>query len=65
MRMRFCQFGLEHDRANALPSGSRLQVATTCTRIPTDLWRCTCNIAGTPAQPTEHVLHSRETCTTD
>eukprot|EP00959_Pyramimonas_sp_CCMP1952_P359667 7530990-Pyramimonas_sp.AAC.1 len=56
MRMRFCHFGFKYDRANRLPSGSYLQVATTCTRIPTNLWRCTCKTAGKPAQPTEHVL---------
>eukprot|EP00959_Pyramimonas_sp_CCMP1952_P461760 9482140-Pyramimonas_sp.AAC.1 len=39
-----------------LPSGSYLQVATTCTRIPTNLLRCTCNAAGKPAQPTEQIL---------
>eukprot|EP00959_Pyramimonas_sp_CCMP1952_P014656 310525-Pyramimonas_sp.AAC.2 len=49
MRMRFCRFGLEHDRANTLPSGSHLQVATTRARIPTSLWRCACNITGEPA----------------
>eukprot|EP00959_Pyramimonas_sp_CCMP1952_P156339 3269521-Pyramimonas_sp.AAC.1 len=54
--MRFCNFGLEHDRANTLPSGSYLQVATTCARIPTNLWRCACNIAGEPAEPAEHIL---------
>eukprot|EP00959_Pyramimonas_sp_CCMP1952_P072134 1506652-Pyramimonas_sp.AAC.1 len=31
-------------------------VATTCARIPTHLWRCTCKTAGGPARPTEHVL---------
>eukprot|EP00959_Pyramimonas_sp_CCMP1952_P279787 5849755-Pyramimonas_sp.AAC.1 len=56
MRMRFCHFGLKYDRANSLPSRSYLQVATTCTRIPTNLWRCACNIAGKPAQPTEQIL---------
>eukprot|EP00959_Pyramimonas_sp_CCMP1952_P439609 9203165-Pyramimonas_sp.AAC.1 len=40
MRMRFCHFGLKCDRANALPSGSYLQVATT--------WGL--------AEPTEHIL---------
>eukprot|EP00959_Pyramimonas_sp_CCMP1952_P395080 8277749-Pyramimonas_sp.AAC.1 len=56
MRLRFCYFGLKYDRTITLPSGSYLQVATTCARIPTNLWRCTCNVAGKPAQPTEHVL---------
>eukprot|EP00959_Pyramimonas_sp_CCMP1952_P097455 2037145-Pyramimonas_sp.AAC.1 len=56
IRMRFCHFGLKYDRSNALPSGSYLQVAGTCARIPTDLWRCTCKTAGEPAQPTKHVL---------
>eukprot|EP00959_Pyramimonas_sp_CCMP1952_P034672 726617-Pyramimonas_sp.AAC.1 len=56
MRMRFCHFGLKHARSNTSPSGSHLQVATTCTRMPTNLWRCTCKTAGKPAQPTEHVL---------
>eukprot|EP00959_Pyramimonas_sp_CCMP1952_P022204 466883-Pyramimonas_sp.AAC.1 len=56
VRVRFCHFGLRYGRANLLPSGSYLQVATTCARIPTNLWRCTCNIAGKPAQPTEHIL---------
>eukprot|EP00959_Pyramimonas_sp_CCMP1952_P324148 6784159-Pyramimonas_sp.AAC.1 len=59
MRVRFCHFGLKHDRANMLPSGSHLQVATTCARIPTNLWRCTRNIAGKPAQPTENILDWR------
>eukprot|EP00959_Pyramimonas_sp_CCMP1952_P114840 2400834-Pyramimonas_sp.AAC.1 len=54
MRMRFCHFGLKYDRSSTLPSGSYLQVAATCTRIPTNLWRCTCKTAGTPVQPTEH-----------
>eukprot|EP00959_Pyramimonas_sp_CCMP1952_P225437 4714588-Pyramimonas_sp.AAC.1 len=52
----FCHFGLKYDRDNMLPSGSNLQAATTYTRIPTDLWRCTCSIAGKLAQPTEHIL---------
>eukprot|EP00959_Pyramimonas_sp_CCMP1952_P464029 9485927-Pyramimonas_sp.AAC.1 len=56
MRMRFCHFCLKCDRANMLPRGSYLQVATTCTRIPTNLWRFACNIAGEPAEPTEHFL---------
>eukprot|EP00959_Pyramimonas_sp_CCMP1952_P256217 5351438-Pyramimonas_sp.AAC.1 len=56
MRMRFCHIGLKYDRANKLPSGSYLQVATTCARIPTNLWRCICNRAGKPADPTEHIL---------
>eukprot|EP00959_Pyramimonas_sp_CCMP1952_P024006 503253-Pyramimonas_sp.AAC.1 len=56
MRMRLCHFGLKCDRSNTLPSGSYLQVAITCTRIPTNLWRCTCKAAGEPAQPSEHVL---------
>eukprot|EP00959_Pyramimonas_sp_CCMP1952_P211850 4433413-Pyramimonas_sp.AAC.1 len=38
MRTRFCHFGRKYDRANTLPSGSYLQVATACTRIPTNLW---------------------------
>eukprot|EP00959_Pyramimonas_sp_CCMP1952_P009616 200595-Pyramimonas_sp.AAC.1 len=49
MRMRFRHFGFKHGRANTLPSGSYLQVATTCARIPTNLLRCACNIAGGPA----------------
>eukprot|EP00959_Pyramimonas_sp_CCMP1952_P179157 3745216-Pyramimonas_sp.AAC.1 len=56
-RQRFCHFGLKCDRANMLPSGSDLQVATTCARIPTNLWRCACSMAGEPAQPTEQILH--------
>eukprot|EP00959_Pyramimonas_sp_CCMP1952_P428186 8967947-Pyramimonas_sp.AAC.1 len=56
MRVRFCHFGLKHDRASKLPSGSYLQVAITCARIPTNLWRCACNMAGAPAEPTEHIL---------
>eukprot|EP00959_Pyramimonas_sp_CCMP1952_P098693 2063080-Pyramimonas_sp.AAC.1 len=56
MRMRFCHFGLKHDRANALPRRSYLQVATTRARIPTNPWRCACNIAGEPAEPTAHIL---------
>eukprot|EP00959_Pyramimonas_sp_CCMP1952_P103431 2163120-Pyramimonas_sp.AAC.1 len=56
MRVRFCHFGLKYDRANALPSGSYQHVATTCARIRTNLWRCACNIAGKPAEPTEHIL---------
>eukprot|EP00959_Pyramimonas_sp_CCMP1952_P393058 8235825-Pyramimonas_sp.AAC.1 len=59
MRVRFCHFGLKRGRSNALPSGSYLQVATTCARIPTNLWRCKCKIAGTPAQFTAHVLDWR------
>eukprot|EP00959_Pyramimonas_sp_CCMP1952_P227897 4765272-Pyramimonas_sp.AAC.1 len=62
MRMRFCHFGLKYDRADALPSGSRLQATTTCARIPTNQMRCTCNTAGTHAQPTEHVLGRRGQC---
>eukprot|EP00959_Pyramimonas_sp_CCMP1952_P352290 7381166-Pyramimonas_sp.AAC.1 len=54
--MRFCHFGLKHDRANKLPSGTYLHVATTCTRIPTNSWRCACNIAGELAEPTGHIL---------
>eukprot|EP00959_Pyramimonas_sp_CCMP1952_P427823 8959853-Pyramimonas_sp.AAC.1 len=53
--MRFCHVGLKYDRANTLPSGSDLQVATTCVRIPANLWRCACNIAGEPAEPTGHL----------
>eukprot|EP00959_Pyramimonas_sp_CCMP1952_P404262 8471054-Pyramimonas_sp.AAC.1 len=56
MRMRFCHSGFKYDRFTTLPSGSDLQVATTCRRIPTNLWRCTCKAAGEPAQPTDHVL---------
>eukprot|EP00959_Pyramimonas_sp_CCMP1952_P170633 3565813-Pyramimonas_sp.AAC.1 len=56
MRMRFCHFGFKHGRANTLPSGSHLQVATTCTRIPTNLWRCAYNITGKPAEPAEQIL---------
>eukprot|EP00959_Pyramimonas_sp_CCMP1952_P360106 7540219-Pyramimonas_sp.AAC.1 len=48
MRMHFCHFGLKYDRINTLPSGSYLQVAATCTRIPTNLWRSSCNAAGEP-----------------
>eukprot|EP00959_Pyramimonas_sp_CCMP1952_P362235 7586443-Pyramimonas_sp.AAC.1 len=54
MRMRFCHFGPKYDRANRMPSGSYLQVATTCARIPTSPWRYACNTAGAPAEPTEH-----------
>eukprot|EP00959_Pyramimonas_sp_CCMP1952_P243791 5096071-Pyramimonas_sp.AAC.1 len=39
-----------------LPSGSYLQVATTCARIPTYSWRCTRQTAGAPAQLDEHEL---------
>eukprot|EP00959_Pyramimonas_sp_CCMP1952_P131323 2745879-Pyramimonas_sp.AAC.1 len=56
MRMRCCHFGLKHDRLSKLPSGSFLQVATACTRIPTNLWRFTCATAGKPAQLTQHEL---------
>eukprot|EP00959_Pyramimonas_sp_CCMP1952_P313665 6565621-Pyramimonas_sp.AAC.1 len=56
MRVRFCQPGLKDDLSNTLPSGSYLQVATTCTRPPTNLRRRACKTAGGPAQPTEHVL---------
>eukprot|EP00959_Pyramimonas_sp_CCMP1952_P412874 8651752-Pyramimonas_sp.AAC.1 len=56
MRMRFCHFGLKCDCTNTLPSGSYLQVATTCARIPTNLRRCACNITGKPAEPTEQIL---------
>eukprot|EP00959_Pyramimonas_sp_CCMP1952_P281378 5881653-Pyramimonas_sp.AAC.1 len=56
MRMRCGQSGLEYDRANKLPGGSYLHVATTYTRIPTNLWRCTCQAAGAPAQLAEHEL---------
>eukprot|EP00959_Pyramimonas_sp_CCMP1952_P327731 6861299-Pyramimonas_sp.AAC.1 len=56
MRMRFCHFGFKCDRSNTLPSGSYLQVAATCARIPTNLWRCTCKTAEKPARPTEHAL---------
>eukprot|EP00959_Pyramimonas_sp_CCMP1952_P307328 6432708-Pyramimonas_sp.AAC.1 len=31
-------------------------MAATCTRIPTNLWRCTCKTAGKPAGLTEHAL---------
>eukprot|EP00959_Pyramimonas_sp_CCMP1952_P229376 4796054-Pyramimonas_sp.AAC.1 len=55
MRMRFCHFGLKYGRANKLPNGC-LQVATTCKRTPTNLWRCTCNRSGAPADPTGHIL---------
>eukprot|EP00959_Pyramimonas_sp_CCMP1952_P071796 1499679-Pyramimonas_sp.AAC.1 len=56
MRMRFSLFGLKYKRSNTLPSGSYLQVAATCARIPINLLRCTCKTAREPAQPTEHVL---------
>eukprot|EP00959_Pyramimonas_sp_CCMP1952_P425209 8906699-Pyramimonas_sp.AAC.1 len=56
MRMRFCHFGPKCVRSSKLPSGSYLQVATTFTRIPTNMWRCTCQTAGKPAQFTEHEL---------
>eukprot|EP00959_Pyramimonas_sp_CCMP1952_P139890 2927554-Pyramimonas_sp.AAC.1 len=56
MRMRCCHFGLKCDRSRKLPGGSYLQVETTCTRIPTNLWRCTCQAAGKPAQLTEQEL---------
>eukprot|EP00959_Pyramimonas_sp_CCMP1952_P364543 7633933-Pyramimonas_sp.AAC.1 len=39
-----------------MPSGSYLQVATTYTRIPTDLWRCTCQAVGKSAQLAEREL---------
>eukprot|EP00959_Pyramimonas_sp_CCMP1952_P270235 5648721-Pyramimonas_sp.AAC.1 len=55
MRMRFCHFGFKCDRANKLPSGSHLQVATMRARIPAHLRRGACNIAGEPAEPTEHI----------
>eukprot|EP00959_Pyramimonas_sp_CCMP1952_P393066 8235975-Pyramimonas_sp.AAC.1 len=41
---------------NKLPSGTYLQVPTTCKRISTNLWRCACNRAGQPADPAEHIL---------
>eukprot|EP00959_Pyramimonas_sp_CCMP1952_P175297 3663363-Pyramimonas_sp.AAC.1 len=56
MRMRFCHSGLKYDCSNTLPSGSYLQVAITCARILTNMWRCTFTTAGKPARPTEHVL---------
>eukprot|EP00959_Pyramimonas_sp_CCMP1952_P090911 1903161-Pyramimonas_sp.AAC.1 len=49
MRMRFCHPGLKYDRTNTLSLGSYLQVATACARVPTNLWRCACNIAGKQA----------------
>eukprot|EP00959_Pyramimonas_sp_CCMP1952_P304139 6365511-Pyramimonas_sp.AAC.1 len=60
MRMRFCHF--KHDCANTLPSGSDLQVATTRARIPINLWRRARNIAGKPAEPTEHILDWHGQC---
>eukprot|EP00959_Pyramimonas_sp_CCMP1952_P024056 504707-Pyramimonas_sp.AAC.1 len=56
VRMRFCHFGLKCDRANKLPGGSYLQVATTCEPNSTNLWRCACNRAGKPADLTGHIL---------
>eukprot|EP00959_Pyramimonas_sp_CCMP1952_P000436 8295-Pyramimonas_sp.AAC.1 len=54
MRGRRCHFGLKFDRSSRLPSGSYLQVAITYARIPTNLWKCTCQTAGKPAQRAEH-----------
>eukprot|EP00959_Pyramimonas_sp_CCMP1952_P222901 4659995-Pyramimonas_sp.AAC.1 len=59
MRMRCCHFGLKYDRLSKLSSRSCLKVATTCTRIPTNLWRCTCQTSGTRAQLTDHELDRR------
>eukprot|EP00959_Pyramimonas_sp_CCMP1952_P078874 1648913-Pyramimonas_sp.AAC.1 len=56
MRVRCCHFGLKCAASSKLPSGSHLQVGTTCTRIPTKLGRCTCQTAGEPAQLTEPEL---------
>eukprot|EP00959_Pyramimonas_sp_CCMP1952_P050881 1062978-Pyramimonas_sp.AAC.1 len=56
MRMRCCQVDVKCDLSSEMPSGSYLQVATTCTRIPTNLWRCTCQTAEKPARLTEHEL---------
>eukprot|EP00959_Pyramimonas_sp_CCMP1952_P211362 4423646-Pyramimonas_sp.AAC.1 len=47
---------VKYDRSSKLPSGSYLQVATTYTRIPTSLWRCTCQTAVVPAPFAEHEL---------
>ena len=49
MRMRFCHFGIKFDRASKKPSGSYIQIATTCTRVPVNLWKCNCGTAGKPA----------------
>eukprot|EP00959_Pyramimonas_sp_CCMP1952_P082926 1733176-Pyramimonas_sp.AAC.1 len=56
MRMRCCHFGWKCDLSREVPSGSYLQAATTCTRIPASLWRCTCQTGGKPAQLTEREL---------
>eukprot|EP00959_Pyramimonas_sp_CCMP1952_P100877 2110212-Pyramimonas_sp.AAC.1 len=56
MRLRFCHFVLKYDRFSQLPSGSYLQVATACARIPTKLRRCTWNTAGEPAHVPERTL---------
>eukprot|EP00959_Pyramimonas_sp_CCMP1952_P208512 4361645-Pyramimonas_sp.AAC.1 len=48
MRMRCYHFGLKFDRSSKLPSGSYLQVTTIYTRIPTNVWRCTCPTGGGP-----------------
>ena len=56
MRMRFCHFGIKFDRASRKPSGTYIQIAITCTRIPVNLWKCNCHIAGKPALH-EHELY--------
>eukprot|EP00959_Pyramimonas_sp_CCMP1952_P133229 2785354-Pyramimonas_sp.AAC.1 len=56
MRMRCCHFGLKFDHSGKLPNGSYLKVATTYARIPTNLWRCTCQTTGGPAQLVERDL---------
>eukprot|EP00959_Pyramimonas_sp_CCMP1952_P334295 7000977-Pyramimonas_sp.AAC.1 len=42
IRMPLCHFGLECNRADAKLSGACLQSVTTCSRIPTTMWRCKC-----------------------
>eukprot|EP00959_Pyramimonas_sp_CCMP1952_P360514 7549692-Pyramimonas_sp.AAC.1 len=54
--MRCCHFGRKFDHSSRLPSGSCLQVATAYARIPTNLWKCACQITGEPAQRAEHGL---------
>ena len=42
IRMRLCHFGIKFDRSSKYPSGSYIQVATSCPHIPINLWKCTC-----------------------
>ena len=41
--MRLCHFDLKYDRSNPMPSGTHIQVVTSCTRLPATLWQCRCD----------------------